>query len=146
MIQFLARHSVLTSKYLRLYRPQCEKTIYFIVIYKKRVPESQSLEDHDFFFKNPCLAPNICETTELNQKKVKNLLNNFLYSIRIRKHPVCDIGTLNIAQRRAILPYRQVYFKCISSHITVKASFLNERRKSYFAGRICKGEIKLGLQ
>ena len=44
----------------------------------------------------PCLAPHISETIELNQKRLKNLLTNFLGSFQIRKDPLSDIGTLNI--------------------------------------------------
>jgi hypothetical protein len=36
----------------------------------------------------------ISETIELNQKRMKNLLNNLLCCFQIRKDPTSDIGTL----------------------------------------------------
>ena len=63
-----------------------------------RVPESQSPKHHGNFLKKPCLAPNISETIELNQKGLKNLLTNVLCSFQIRKDPLSDIGTLNISK------------------------------------------------
>jgi hypothetical protein len=44
--------------------------------------------------KLPCLRAYISETIGLNQKRLKNLLNNFLRSFQIRKDPTSDIGTL----------------------------------------------------
>ena len=67
-----------------------------------RVPESQSPKHHGIFLKKPCLAPYISETIELNQKRLKNLLTNFLCSFQIRKDPLSDIGTLNDAIRLII--------------------------------------------
>ena len=57
---------------------------------------TESPKHHGFFLKKPCLAPHTSETIELNQKRLKNLLTNFLCSFQIRKDPMSDIGTLNI--------------------------------------------------
>jgi hypothetical protein len=38
-------------------------------------------------------------TIELNQKRLKNLLNNFFCSFQIRKYPTSDIGTLNYVRK-----------------------------------------------
>ena len=59
-----------------------------------RVPESQPPSTMEFFLKKPCLVPHILKTTELNQKRLKNLLTNFLCSFQIRKDSLSDIGTL----------------------------------------------------
>ena len=58
-----------------------------------RVPESQSPKHHGNFLKKQCLVPHISETIELNQKRLKNLLFNFLCSFQIHKDPLSDIGT-----------------------------------------------------
>ena len=61
-----------------------------------RVPESQSSKHHGNFLKKPCLAPHISETIEPNQKRLKNLLINFLCSFQIRKDPLSYIGTFRV--------------------------------------------------
>ena len=63
--------------------------------------------------KMPCLAPHISETIELNQKRLKNLLTNFLGSFQIRKDPLSDIGTLSI------LDFVNVFFSLCSLFIIV---------------------------
>ena len=63
-----------------------------------RVPESQAPKHHGFFWKLSCLRVNISENTEPNQKRLKNLLTNFLWSFQIRKYPTSDIDTLNFIQ------------------------------------------------
>ena len=47
----------------------------------------------------------ISETIELNQKRLKNLLNNFLRSFQIRKDPTSDIGTLKLGKLYYITVY-----------------------------------------
>jgi hypothetical protein len=79
------------------------------------VPESQApkqnLVRRIFFAKRsklPCLKAYISETIELNKKRLKNLLTNFLCPFQIRKDPTSDIGTLTIRQRSRVVYERIV--------------------------------------